>query len=276
MNMRHDRNSMSLLAIGCSIKANAGLIIELIKRDIIGRYRGSFMGLLWSFFNPVLMLLVYTFVFGIIFKSRWPGGTGSTSEYALVLFSGLIIFNFFSECIAKAPGLITGNTGYVKKIIFPLEILPVVAIGAAFFHFCISFAVWLLFYMVFFGWPPMTLLWLPIVILPLLFIILGLSWFLSSLGVYLRDVSHVMGIVLMVMMFMTPIFYSLSALPEKYRNILKINPLATLVEQAQNVMIWGRGIDWSAWGLVTVISVVIAYLGFAWFQKTRSGFSDVL
>ncbi|UXC17390.1 ABC transporter permease [Comamonas squillarum] len=276
MTITSDRNSMSPLAIVRAIRNNGSLINELIQRDIVGRYRGSFMGLLWSFFNPILMLLVYTFVFGIIFNSRWPGGSGSKSEFALVLFSGLMIFNFFSECISRAPGLIVGNVGYVKKIIFPLEILPIVAMGAALFHFCISFIVWLLFYVAFFGLPHPTLLLLPIALLPLPFVILGLSWFLSSLGVYLRDTGHIIGVILMVMMFMTPIFYPISALPEKYRPLLRLNPLATLIEQAQSVMIWGRAVDWSVWGLTLVASLMIAFLGFAWFQKTRSGFSDVL
>ncbi len=234
------------------------------------------MGLLWSLFNPILLLLVYTFVFGVIFKSRWPGGSGSKSEFALVLFSGLMIFNFFSECISRAPGLIVTNVGYVKKIIFPLQILPVVIMGAALFHFCISLLVWFFFYLIFFGLPHVTLLLLPVVLIPLLFVILGFSWFLSSLGVYLRDTGHIIGVIMMIMMFMTPIFYPTSALPEKYRNLLMLNPLTPVIEQAQNVMIWGRTIDWVSWSLTLVISFLIAWLGFFWFQKTRNGFSDVL
>ena len=272
----YDRNSTSPMAIMRSIADNWSLITGLVQRDIAGRYRGSFMGLLWSFFNPILMLIVYTFVFGVIFKSRWPGGSESKSEFALVLFSGLMIFNFFSECIGRAPSLIVSNVGYVKKIIFPLQILPIVAIGAALFHFCISFIVWLLFYFIFFGLPPLTLLLLPIVLIPLFFFILGLSWLLSSLGVYLRDTGHIIGVILMVLMFMTPIFYPISALPEKYRHLLRINPLTTIVEQAQNVMIWGRGVDWAAWSLTMLVSALVAWLGFAWFQKTRNGFGDVL
>jgi len=271
-----DRTSTSPLAIVRSISANWSLIAGLVQRDIAGRYRGSFMGLLWSLFNPILMLLVYTFVFGVIFKSRWPGGSGSKSEFALVLFSGLMIFNFFSECISRAPGLVVTNVGYVKKIIFPLQILPVGIIGSALFHFCISLLVWFFFYLIFFGLPHATLLLLPVVLVPLLFVTLGFSWFLSSLGVYLRDTGHIIGVIMMIMMFMTPIFYPISALPEKYRNLLMLNPLTPIIEQAQNVMIWGRAIDWVSWSLTLVISFLIAWLGFFWFQKTRNGFSDVL
>lgn len=259
-----------------SVVRHAQLIVELVKREVTGRYRGSFLGLLWSFFYPVLMLVVYTFVFSVVFKARWQGGDESKQEFALALFAGLLFFNLFSECVARAPGLVTGNVNYVKKVIFPLELLPVVALGSALFHFVVSLLVWLLFYVLFFGVPHAQLLLLPLVLIPLLLITLGLSWLLASLGVYLRDVGQVIGVVVTVLMFLSPIFYPVSALPEAFRPYMQISPLTYVIEQARDLMIWGRGMDWGLYGVWLGGSALLAWLGFAWFQKTRKGFADVL
>jgi lipopolysaccharide transport system permease protein len=248
----------------------------LIKREVIGRYRGSVMGLFWSFFNPVLMLVVYTFVFSVVFKARWAGGTDSRSEFALVLFAGLMVYNLFSECINRSPGLVLGNMNYVKKVVFPLEILPVVAIGSATFHLLISLFVWLIFYLLLFGIPQISVLLLPIVLMPFFLLILGFSWFLASLGVYLRDVSQIVGVLTTALMFLSPIFYPMTALPEEYHIFLQFNPLTFIIEQARDVMIWGRGMNWIAWVAYWVFAALVAWLGFAWFQKTRAGFANVL
>lgn len=234
------------------------------------------MGLLWSFLNPALMLVVYTFFFSVVFKARWPGGGTSKTEFALVLFAGLMTFNLFAECINRAPALILGNVNYVKKIVFPLEILPVVSLGAAGFHFLVSLSVWLCFYSIFFGTPPLTIFYLPLILIPLIILILGISWGLSSLGVYLRDVSQVTGTIVMILMFMSPIFYSISALPENYHVFLKLNPLTYEIEQVRAVMIWGETLDWGRWLLQLLISSLVAWTGYIWFQKTRGGFADVL
>lgn len=263
-------------ALLATVSKHRALIANLVRREIAGRYRGSFMGFLWSFFNPVLMLLVYTFVFSVVFKARWAGGSDSKTEFALVLFAGLMLFNLFSECVTRAPGLIVGSVNYVKKVIFPLEVLPLVVMGAALFHFVISLLVWLAFYMVFFGAPQPTLLLLPLVVLPFLLMILGLSWLLASLGVYLRDVSQVVGVLVMVMMFMSPLFYPVEALPEDFQQWMQLSPLTFAVEQARNVMYWGKPIAWQAWWPQMGWAILVAWLGFAWFQKTRKGFADVL
>jgi lipopolysaccharide transport system permease protein len=256
------------------------LIHVLAKREIIGRYRGSILGLLWSFFNPLLMLAVYTFVFSVVFQSRWGRGagtgSGSRAEFALALFSGLIMFNVFSECFNKAPVLIVGSVNYVKKVVFPIEILPVVSLVSASFHALIGLVVWLIFDTIVYGVPHWTIVLLPVVAFPLLALTLGLSWFIASLGVYLRDVSQIIGVLTTVLMFMTPIFYPIESLPPAYRPALQSNPLAIMIDQARDVMIWGRIPDWSQWLLVTSIGVFIACLGFAWFQATRKGFADVL
>lgn len=272
----HSAHSITPAALVGSVVSHRDLIYNLARREIIGRYRGSFMGLMWSFLNPVLMLAVYTFVFSVIFKARWAGGSESRTEFALVLFAGLLVFNLFSECVNRSPDLVLSNTGYVKKIIFPLEILPLVALATSAFNFLAGFSVWLLFYLLFFGLPPLTILWLPMILLPLLLMILGISWFLASLGVYLRDVGQAITVLTTILMFVSPVFYPLSALPEKYHSLIYLSPLTLVVEQARDAMIWNRGPSWQAWSFSLFAAAGVAWLGFAWFQKTRKGFADVL
>lgn len=260
-----------------SLWRNRALIFTLVQREVLGRYRGSILGVLWSFFNPVLMLAVYTFVFSVVFQARWGSGTsGSKAEFALILFAGILVFNLFAECINRAPSLILGNASYVKKVVFPLEVLPWVSFGAASFHALISLGIWLLFSLFVFGQPHLTVLLFPLLLLPLTLLTMGLSWLLASLGVYLRDVTQVVGIVITICMFLTPLFYPLSAIPEAYRGVLSLNPLTLIIEQARDLLIFGKGMAWKQFGLLTFLSAVIAWFGFAWFQKTRKGFADVL
>jgi len=259
-----------------TIWRNRYLIYQMSKREIIGRYKGSAIGLLWSFITPMMMLAVYTFVFSVVFKARWSGGTDSKTEFALVLFAGLIIFNLFAESVSRAPSLIVSNVNYVKKIIFPLEILPVIAMMSALFNLLISMVVWLLFYLIFYGLPSAHILLLPLIILPFMLMTLGACWFLASLGVFFRDIAQFIGIAINILMYLSPIFYPVTALPEQLRQFMLLSPLSSVIEQARNVMIWHHGLDWLAWGEYFILSAAIAILGFAWFQKTRKGFADVL
>jgi lipopolysaccharide transport system permease protein len=259
-----------------SLWRNADLMKVLIKREVLGRYRGSLIGIFWSFFNPLLMLVVYTFVFGVVFKARWNAEGNSHTEFALVLFAGLIVFNLFAECVTRSPQLILLNVNYVKKVVFPLEILPCVALGSAAFHALVSWSVWIAAYVVLIGVPHLTVLLLPLVLLPLVLFILGVTWWLASLGVYLRDVSQIVGILVMALMFLSPIFYPISALPEGFRSFVALNPLTTVVEQTRDVMYWGRFPDWAMFGVAFVVGTITAWLGFVWFQRTRKGFADVV
>ncbi|CUA86641.1 ABC-type polysaccharide/polyol phosphate export permease [Gulbenkiania indica] len=268
--------SASPVEMFASLWLNRELIKASAKREVLGRYRGSFLGLLWSFFNPLFMLAVYTFVFSVVFKARWNIESDSKTEFALVLFAGLIVFNLFGECINRAPSQVLNNPNYVKKVVFPLEILPVVTLLSVLFHGMISLAVWLLAHLIFFGLPHTTVLYLPLIILPFILFILGLSWGLASLGVFLRDVSQFIGMVITVLMFMTPIFYPITALPEKFRQFLYYNPLTFVVEQVRDVLYWGKSPNFSMLIIYTLISIIVAWIGFAWFQKTRKGFADVL
>lgn len=268
--------SLSPIEIGLSCWRNRNLIIALIKRDVIGRYRGSFLGILWSFFNPLLMLAVYTFVFSVVFKSRWNVEGDSKTEFALILFAGLIVFNLFSESVTRAPGLILSNVNYVKRVVFPLEILPWVTMGSAVFHSLVSWSVWLLAYLVFYGMPHITILFLPLVMLPLVLLTIGVMWWLASLGVYLRDISQLVGVFVTILMFLSPIFYPVSALPEWFRSVVIINPLTTVVEQVRDVVFWGNYPNLANLAVSLTISAIVAWLGFFWFQKTRRGFADVI
>ena len=268
--------SSSPMEMGGSLWRNRELIMASAKREVLGRYRGSVMGLLWSFFNPLFMLAVYTFVFSVVFKARWNVESDSKTEFALVLFAGLIVYNLFGESISRAPTLVLSNPNYVKKVIFPLEILPVVTLLSSAFHGLVSLGVWLLGYLLFFGLPHLTVLYLPLVILPFSLFIIGLSWALASLGVFLRDVSQCIGTVIMVLTFVTPIFYPVTALPEEFRQWLYLNPITPVIEQARDLLYWGKPPDFALLGSYTIASTLVAWLGFAWFQKTRKGFADVL
>lgn len=259
-----------------SLWRNRSLVHASAKREVLGRYRGSALGLLWSFFNPLFMLSVYTFVFSEVFKARWSPGSESKTEFGLVLFAGLIVFNLFAECINRAPSLILSNANYVKKVVFPLEILPFIGLLSALYHALISLGVWLAAYLVLFGMPHASVLLLPMVILPFSFFIMGLCWALASLGVFLRDVSQFIGVVVTTMMFLSPIFYPTSALPESYRHILYLNPLTPVIEMTRDILYWGKQPDFTMLSNYWLIAGVIAWLGFAWFQKSRKGFADVL
>ncbi len=256
---------------------NGGLLWELTKRDFVGRYKGSFLGLAWSLFNPLLMLMIYTFVFGVAFKARW--GTASDDSrvnFAIVLFSGLIVHGLFAECLMRSPTLITSNANYVKKVVFPLEILPLVSLGSALGHFLVSFVV-LIFFCLISGTGLHTGgILLPIILLPMLLIVIGLSWVFASLGVYLRDSAQVIGMISTVLLFLAPIFYPISSLPPVYQKLLIFNPITLPVLQVRGLLLWGEPINWGAWATSLAVGIAIFYLGFAWFQKTRKGFADVL
>ncbi len=252
------------------------LLRALIEREVIGRYRGSIAGLLWSFLNPLLMLLVYTFVFSVVFKVRWGTENDSNTQFALLVFTGMMVFNLFSECLTRAPGLILSHVNYVKKVMFPLDMLPFVMLGAVLFHTLVSFAVWLLFHLLAFGLPPPTALLFPLVLLPLVLFTLGLSWVLASLGVYLRDVGQVIGVLMSALLLMSAVFYPLSALPEAYRPWLYLNPLTLVIESSRDVLIWGVVPDLGLWLIELSVALGVAFLGWAWFEKTRPGFADVL
>ncbi|HEY8036063.1 MAG TPA: ABC transporter permease [Methylobacter sp.] len=274
----HAAQSVSLLALSKSLWRNRQLIMQMTKREVVGRYKGSVMGLAWSFFNPVFMLTVYTFVFSEIFKSRWGGigGDDSKTQFAVVLFVGMIVLSLFSEVLNRAPGLILSNVNYVKKVVFPIEILPVIAMGGALFHSLISLGVLLAAFTLFNGYLHWTVIFIPLVLLPLVILTTGLAWMLASLGVFLRDVGQTIGIITTVLMFLSPVFYPVTAVPERFRPFIMANPLTFIIEQAREVLIWGHTPNWTGLAGYTLAAVIVVWIGYAWFQKTRKGFADVL
>lgn len=274
----HSQQPTSLISLGKSLFQHRGLILQMTKREVMGRYKGSVLGLAWSFFNPVFMLIVFTFVFSEIFKARWGGigGDDSKTQFAVVLFVGLIVLNLFNEVINRAPGLILSNANYVKKVVFPLEILPVIAMGVSLFHGLISLGVLLAAFALFNSYLHWTAVFIPLVLLPLVFITMGLAWMLASLGVFLRDIGQSIGVITTVLMFLSPVLYPLSAVPERFRPFIMANPLTFIIEQAREVLIWGHLPNWSGLGIYTLAATAIAWAGYAWFQKTRKGFADVI
>lgn len=273
----HAPQPTSPAALGGSLWRNRQLILQMTRREVLGRYKGSFMGLAWSFFTPLLMLAVYTFIFSVVFKARWgDGGEQSNTGFAVVMFVGMIVHGLFAEALNRAPGMILSNVNYVKKVVFPLEILPVIAMCASLFHTAISIGVLLSAYVLFKGFIHWTAIFIPFVLFPLVLLSLGLAWMLASLGVFLRDVGQTIGLLTTVMMFLAPVFYPLSAVPEALRPLIMLNPLTFIIEQARNALVWGYLPDWAGLGIYTVVAACFAWAGYVWFQKTRKGFADVL
>lgn len=252
------------------------LIRRLARRDLEARYRGSLLGLFWTLLTPLLMMSVYTFVFSVIFQARWGASGGGKAEFALLLLSGLILFTVFSECVARAPGLMLENVSYIKKVVFPLEILPAVVLAVALVNAAIGFVILQIFAVFVFGPPPPTTLLFPLILLPLCLVTLGVSWFLASLGVFLRDIRQMVGVLVTALMFLSPIFYPVSAIPAGFRTVIELNPMTPLLEYTRDALFWGRVPGLTGWLAYAAISYLVAWLGFAWFQRTRKAFADVV
>lgn len=273
----HLAHRTSLTEIVASFSRNRKLIFQMAKREVLGRYRGSVIGLAWSFFNPLLMLGVYTFFFSFVFKARWGvAQNGGHSDFAIVLFVGLIVHGLFAECINRAPMLINSNVSFVKKVIFPLEIFPWVVMGSAVFHATISIIVLLVLQLLLSGNTPWTVVFLPLVLIPFILVTLGFSWFFAATGVYVRDIGQVSGLITSVLLFVSPVFYPLSFLPPPMRSLVMLNPLTFIIEESRKVLLFGEAPNLLGLAIYTLVAVTIAWLGFWWFQKSRKGFADVL
>jgi lipopolysaccharide transport system permease protein len=259
-----------------ALARNFGLVVQMAKRDVASRYRGSFMGLLWSFFNPLLMLAIYTFVFGVIFKARWDTHVTGHIAFALILFAGLNVSTMFTECASKASTLIVENTNFVKKVVFPLESLSWSVLGAALFHLLISTVALLVIELIAVHHIPWTVVLFPIVIAVFLPFVAGTVWLLASLGVFLRDLKQVIAIATTAMMFLAPILYPMSMIPDKYRILLYLNPLTVIAMASQNVLFLGELPRWDHLGMYLIVSGLFAWASFVWFQRTRKGFADVI
>jgi lipopolysaccharide transport system permease protein len=253
------------------------LIMQFTRREIEGRYRGSFLGILWSLAYPLFMLAIYTFVFGVVLKARWPQArTDSLGEFALIVFCGMTAFSLFGDSVSKAPTIITSVPNYVKKVVFPLEILIISDFGTAIFHLSISLIVLVLAQLALGFGIQWTIVLLPIILLPAVFCGLGLMWFLASLGVFIRDVGQLIGILVQALFFFTPIFYSIDAIPEPFQTLILYNPLAPVVENFRRVMLWGTLPSIGGTALWIVVTGILMMLGYAWFMRTKKAFADVI
>ncbi len=273
------RNPDSLTPWGIALMlwSHRTLALQMIRRDIASKYKGSSVGVLWAVLNPLFMLAVYAFVFTEVFKARWGVSVNeSRAQFALVLFTGLSVHAFVAECITRAPRLVIDHSNYVKRVVFPLEILPVISAGSALFHLATSMLVLMVGLVFFNGLLPATAWALPLVLFPVVVGMTGVGWLLASLGVFVRDVQQVIGMVVTALWFLGPIFFPLEAAPERFRGWLYLNPLTTVVEQVRGVLIWGRLPDGIHWLSSYCCAALVAWLGYVWFQKTRKGFADVL
>ena len=270
---------LNLLSLPAVAWRHRNLFVQMTRRSVEQRYRGSALGLVWSFVQPLMMLCVYTFVFSVVFKSRWGIDVSvgdSKGAFAVIMFCGMAMFNLFSEAISMSCGSVVGNPNLVKKVIFPLEILPLTQVATTFilgmaWFVLLFFGAWLIL-----GRLSWTMFLLPIVMIPHVVFTTGISYFVAALGVYVRDTQYVIGVVLQILFFATPIFYPINAVPERFRIVLELNPLTVFIEQARNVFLYGRMPDWLFLGLATLVSLIVLQFGYYFFYKTKRGFADVL
>lgn len=255
---------------------HASLTFELSKRDVLGRYRGASFGLMWSLISPFLLMSVYAFAFGFVMKAKWPQVASGKHAFAIILFIGLIVHGFFAECLVRSPSLVTGNPTFVKRIIFPLEILPWPMVFSALFHAGMNLIVFVVLRLILEGTFSWTIVFIPIVFLPLTLITLGVSWIFAALGVYLRDISQVTGVLTTAMLFISSAMIPVQTLPEKYRIFFELNPLTFLIDQARAVALWGNLPNFVGLALYSLGGVLLMYLGHGWFVATKRGFADVL
>jgi lipopolysaccharide transport system permease protein len=272
------RHSASLLGFLRSVLIHRDLIGRLAGREFSQRFRGSVLGAAWAVLTPLLLALVFTFVFGTVFQARWGDmqpGTGQGS-FTVIFLVGLVTHGIFAEALSRAPGLVLSNPSYVKKVVFPLEILPVVVVCTALLNGCIGMAIAVALNLVLNQALSPTLFLLPLVLLPYILLVMGLVLIFAATGVYLRDLSQIVGFVVTLTLFMTPIFYPIEALPPAFQPMMWLNPLTLIVEQARAVTVFGAVPDWGQLALYTLAAGAMLQGSFWWFQRTRNGFADVI
>lgn len=253
------------------------LIGQLVERELTLKFKRSRGGMLWVIIQPLLLLAGYTLAFGVILRSRWGGSaTGSSAEFALIMFAGLIFFNFFSAVVSAAPGLIVHNKPYVQKMVFPLEVLSWSTMLAALINGFVSLLIWIIFSVAIRGYVPLSFAWLPVIIIPVALLALGLCWFLSAAGVFHPDIEHLVPMCMLMLMLLSPLFFPVTAIPEQYRFMFDFNPLAYVLEQARQVMIYGEAPDFHIVAVGWVVSLLFAWLGLVSFVKNRDGFADAV
>lgn len=256
-----------------NIWSNRRILGLLIKRDVLLRYRGAMFGLLWIFLSPLLMLAIFAFIFGQIFQARWPQ-QHSGIPFWLLLYAGLIVFNIFAETVSRSTTAVRGYPSYVKKIIFPVEILPLVPLGASLVHAGFNF----LILVTTIAWTQKlqaSIILFPILLLPLLLFTIGLAWFLAAWGVFIKDMTQIVPVFVQMLLFLSPVFYPVEAIPEIFHSLYRYNPLGAVLE-ACRASISGNSILWTTWGYALLLSIIVFVLGYVFFQHSREEFADAL
>lgn len=255
---------------------NRQLAAALIRREIQTRYRGSVLGMLWSILSPLVLLLTYTLVFSVFFRNQWGEGLDWPGSFTVMLFCGMIPFNFFSDVISRSPMLILGSPNYVKRVSFPVELLPIVSTAAALFNAAIGTGLLLAAVLLLKGSWPVTLPALLLIWVPLIVFTVGVSLVLAAASVFLRDLQHTVGLLLNVLFFLTPVFYPETLIPERLRFILYINPMAYVAVHSRRIAVLGVWPDLPRLALFTALCLLLLWLAASWFASVRRRFADVL
>ena len=259
-----------------SIFKNGYLLKQMVRKDIGDKYKGSVLGALWSLLVPVLMLIIYTFVFSEVFQARWDIDTDNKYQFALVLFCGLSAFNLVSEVMSRSTTLIASNVNYVKKVIFPLELLPVVITLSALFNCAVSYLILIAANYILNGVISKTLYQIVLAVIPLLVLTVGLGLLISAIAVYLKDVGNAISVIVTMLMYLSPVFFPLSSVPEEFRGICEINPMTYIIENFRNVTLYGKNMDWRFWVISCLAAMVFYEIGYVTFMRAKEGFADVL
>ena len=260
-----------------SLISNKYLFLQMLKRAVESRYRGSQLGFLWAFIYPIMMLLVYTFVFGIVMKVKWCVAGQDNIEFGIILFAGLLLHGMLAEVLVGSVGLITGNQQYVKKVVFPLPLLSLVSLANALLHMLFGMLILIAMFLFTGGTLHLTIFLAPVVLFPFVLFLLGASWFISVLGVYVRDLSQFMGVIVTILLFLGPIVYPFTSVPDQLKSyVLWLNPLTIVVEQFRAVVLFGQMPDWQLLGIYSICAVLMLLLGSWFFNRTQDGFADVI
>jgi lipopolysaccharide transport system permease protein len=266
-----------LAPFAADLWAHRELLWQFTLRNVELRHKGSHLGLVWSFLNPLLMLGLYVLVFGYIFGGKFGILPGETRvDYALGVFFGLTIFHFIAEVLGVSPTFIVSNPNFVKKVVFPLQILPAAGVGAAAFHMLISLGLVLISVLVWGSGFHAGLLWLPVILLPVLLFCLGVAWFFSALGVFFRDVGQVMQFLSIALMFSSAVFYSAQKIPPAAWTYMRFNPILLAIELARNAVLWQQPLNPNRLAYLYAAGILACYLGHAFFRRMKPAFADVL
>ncbi len=268
---------LNLSSIARHLFGYRDLIRQFTVREVMVRHKGTSLGLSWAIVQPLLTLAIYTFIFGFVFSNRWGRlGGFEWADFSLHFFAGFVVFSIFSETVNRSPTFVTEHPNLVRKVVFPLEILPVTALGASLVYAGFGLGLLMLATGVLAQTVSWTLVLFPLVLAPLLMITLGVSWFFASLGAFIRDFKQVVPVLTQLVFFMTPIFYDVNQISEKFRWVILLNPLTLVVENSRRTLLWSEMPNWLELRVLYAVGVVVMVLGYAWFAKSKRGLADVL